>query len=122
MPNISFDPIALLRLTQLADSALPIGSTAHSYGLETLAVEQELTVERLQTFLEDYVQEAGALDAAFCFASYSVASLTDRDEFVVRWLALNARAGAMRVARESRAASATLGRRFLQLVGGLEEE
>ncbi len=122
MPNISFEPTALLRLMQLADSALPIGSAAHSYGLETLAVEQELTVEWLQTFLEDYVQEVGALDASFCCTSYSLVALADRDEFVTRWLALNARAGAMRVARESRTASATLGRRFLQLIGALEEE
>jgi urease accessory protein len=122
MPNISLDPTALLRLMQLADSALPIGSTAHSYGLETLAVEQELTVERLQTFLEDYVQEAGTLDASFCCTSYSLVALTDSYEFLELWLALNARASAMKVARESRAASATLGRRFLQLVGALQEE
>jgi urease accessory protein len=122
MPNISFDPIVLLRLMQLADSALPIGSTAHSYGLETLVVEQGLTVDLLPTFLEDYLQESGALDASFCCTSYSLVSLVDRDEFIVRWQTLNARASAMKVARESRAASATLGRRFLQLVGALEEE
>jgi urease accessory protein len=122
MPNISFDPTALLRLIQLADSALPIGSTAHSFGLETLAAEQELTVAQLQIFLEDYVQEVGTLEASFCCTSYSLSKLQDRDEFVSRWLSLNARAGAMKLARESRSASATLGRRFLQLVGALEEE
>jgi urease accessory protein len=122
MPNITLDHIALLRLIQLADSALPIGSTAHSFGLETLAAEQELTVAQLQIFLEDYVQEVGTLEASFCCTSYSLSTLQDRDEFVSCWLTLNARAGAMKLARESRSASATLGRRFLQLVGALEEE
>ncbi len=55
------DSLAFLRLLQLADSALPIGATAHSFGLETLAAEELLRVEQLEAFLHDYLEETGTL-------------------------------------------------------------
>ena len=110
---------SLLGLLQLADSALPIGSTAHSFGLETLVAEGILTVDQLEQFLTDYMQEMGRLESAFCRQGYQLASVTDESEFVTGWLALHNRLGAFKIARESRTASATLGRRFLQLVCGL---
>ena len=118
---MQLDDLKLLRLMQLADSALPIGSTAHSFGLEALVVEEGLGVEQLESFLRDYVQEVGTLEAVFCRSAYRLASLTDVDAFAERWLTLNARLSAFKTARESRSASATLGRRFLQLVYSLEE-
>jgi urease accessory protein len=111
----------LLRLLQLADSALPIGSTAHSFGLETLTEEDELDVAQLELFLQAYLAEAGTLEAAFCRRSYNIASQIDTATFERQWLALNNDLGAFKTARESRVASATLGRRFLQLVASLEE-
>jgi hypothetical protein len=59
------DEISLLRLLQLADSALPVGGSAHSYGLETLAQEGSLESENLEDFLCGYLEETAALDAAF---------------------------------------------------------
>ena len=108
--------LRLLRLLHLADSALPIGGMAHSFGIETLAAEGSLNVERLPQFLEDYVAEAGAMDAAFCRAAHALAGPAFSEE---KWLDLNRRRSALQPSRESRAASATLGRRFLELASGL---
>jgi urease accessory protein len=107
-----------LQLQQLSDSALPIGAAAHSFGLETLVEDGALTVEQLGLFLQDYIVETGALEAAFCRASYQVGTgKVDVD----RWLTLNIQLDALKMARESRAASTALGRRFLQLALDLED-
>jgi urease accessory protein len=114
---------ALLQLLQLADSALPIGTAAHSFGLETLVAENWLEVEHLDAFLHDYLAEAGALECTFCLLGQRLgAHLSDMPLSTVldQWLALNARLSAFKMARESREASATLGRRLLHLAQGLE--
>jgi len=97
---------------QLADSALPIGSGAHSFGLETLVAEELLDAETLDCFLRGYLQETGILEAAFCRAAYR--------EAAAGWAELNQRLSARKPAQESRAASLTLGRRLLQLFVALE--
>lgn len=113
------DELQLLRLLQLADSALPIGATAHSFGLETLAEEGLLTVEELDGFFSSYLEEAGVMEAAFCRAAHQLASAADAQFPVRRWRALNQHLSALRPAREARSGSAVLGRRFLQLINGL---
>ncbi len=115
------DYLALLRLMQLADSALPIGATAHSFGLETLVVEEKLEVTQLGPFLRDYLEEAGVVESAFCRLGYRLVSQTDPALFTAQWLALNERSSAIKTARESRAASAALGRRFLKLLLSLDD-
>jgi urease accessory protein len=60
----------------------------------------------------------GALEAAFCWAAYQVGA--EKAAFD-RWLDLNIRLDALKMARESRAASTTLGRRLLQLALDLEQ-
>jgi urease accessory protein len=109
-------PMPLLWLLQLSDTALPIGALNHSFGLETLAAEESLSADRLESFLHDYLQEVGALELHFCGGAYRLGI----DRFPIqRWLQLNAKLSAFKLARESRSASATLGRRFLRLVNGL---
>lgn len=112
------DDLNLLRLIQLADSALPIGSTAHSCGLETLVDDGVLTVAKLADFLRNQICETGSLEAAYCLAAHALA---ETDSFVTDWLRLNMRLDAIKTARESRAASAALGRRLLQLVRELTD-
>jgi urease accessory protein len=108
MPN---GETALLRLLHLADSALPIGGAAHSFGLETLSDEGSLTPENVETFLIAYLEETGALEAVFVRRSWNGGN----------FLALSEELSARKLARESREASLKLGRRFAGLVNGMLE-
>jgi Urease accessory protein UreF len=126
--------LTFVQLLQLADSALPIGATAHSFGLETLTSEEDVCVEQLVDFCYDYLRECGTLECTFCLLSYRLlttiaentttthSDMNLNDSALQPWLALNMRLSAYKPARESRNASATLGRRLLQLAAALEEQ
>jgi len=116
------DALAELRLLHLADSALPIGALAHSFGLESLTSREMLTTRDLADFLRTYLEEAGMMEAVFCRAAFrlSVAAASE-DDFAARWLALNNQLSARKPARESRAASASLGGNFLQVALNLAD-
>lgn len=104
--------MALLRLLQLADSALPIGALAHSFGLETLVSSELLAPEDLPSFLGGFLEESGTMQAVFCRAGYRAA----REFSKGQWVELNHRLSTLQLARESRAADGGLGRRFLTMV------
>ncbi len=105
----------LLRLLQIADSALPIGALSHSFGVESLASEGGLNVQELPHFFTEWLAGAGHTEAVCCVLGHR--AMTAKD-----WQRLNAFASAMRPARESRDASLRLGRRFLKLAAALEPD
>jgi len=107
----------LLWLLQLSDSALPVGAMNQSFGLENLVAEESLNNDQLETFLNAYLGEVGWFEGLFCSVSHRLGTDAADAEFQVQqWLDLNVRFSAFKLARESRVASATLGRRFLGLV------
>jgi urease accessory protein len=113
--------LAFLQLLQLADSALPIGSQAHSFGLESLVADGLVTPQTLAVFLHEYSTELGRVDGFFCRAGYRLRGVED-SQFTSAWVQLNDQLSALRLARESRAASASLGRRLLTLAATLTTE
>lgn len=103
------DETALLRLLHLADSAIPIGSAAHSFGLETLADEEILTPDKVEAFLTAHIEEAGTLEVAYVRRAWHSTDLRTLSEEL----------SARKLARESRDASLKLGRRFAEFVNGM---
>jgi urease accessory protein len=108
-----------LRLLHLADSALPIGGLAHSFGLESLVEKGLLGPVNLEEFLRGYLEETGFLEAVFCREGFGLGARPCAETFATEWVGLNERLSAMKPARESRAGSGSLGKNFLAAVAGL---
>ena len=92
------DDLMWLRLMQLADSAVPIGAAAHSFGLETLVEDGTVSVPVLTAFLSDYLRETGMLEVSYCLSAH--ACVAYNEEFASAWLALNMRLDALKTARD----------------------
>jgi urease accessory protein len=108
--------LAYLQLLHLADSALPIGALAHSFGLETLVSRALLKVSDLESFLRGYLEESGMAEATFCREAFHLASNRGKNFSIERWRHLNASLSAMKPARETRSCCGALGRNFLMAV------
>ncbi|MGD0427138.1 MAG: urease accessory UreF family protein [Candidatus Acidiferrales bacterium] len=114
--------LADLQLLHLADSALPIGALAHSFGLESLTACELLTTRDLPDFLRAYLEECGMMEAVFCRAAFRLpATVASENEFAIRWFALNNLLSARKPGRESRAGSGSLGGNFLQVALNLTD-
>jgi urease accessory protein len=113
------DILSFLKLLQLADSALPIGSLAHSFGLESLIADGDIEAgssASLAWYLEDCLAESLLADAVFCREAHTRAA---QNALVVD---LNRHLSALRLARESREASLTLGHRFAALAAAVQPD
>jgi urease accessory protein len=114
--HVERDALADLRLLHLADSALPIGALAHSFGLESLTACEMLTTRDLPNFLQTHLEEAGTMESVFCREAFRLpAASASENDFATRWLQLNNQLSARKPARESRAGSGSLGGNFLQV-------
>jgi urease accessory protein len=119
--------LSVLQLLQLADSALPVGSMSHSFGLEAIVFDEDIesTVPNcptsLERYLEDSLSEWMLVDAVFCRAAHSRA-LQGGFNLGNPVRDLNEQSSALRLARESREASLTLGRRFAALAAALHPD
>jgi urease accessory protein len=80
-----------------------------------------VTAASLATLLPDYLLEVGVLEAA-CWRGAYVIGAEWQEPSIPLWLLLNRRLSALRLARESRAASAALGRRFLALAADVTQQ
>lgn len=111
--------LSVLYVLQLADSALPVGSLSHSFGLEALVFDEDIEwgvqscPASVRWYLEDSLTESLLPDAVFCREAHGRGSegraVSD----------LNRQVSALRLARESREASLTMGRRFAALAASL---
>jgi len=118
-PTRMLPSLADLRLLHFADSAMPIGALAHSFGLESLASRELLQPSSLSGFLREFLLEAGLVEAVFCRQSFRLAAPQQGAFSPDRWLELNGLLSARKLARESRNGSASLGQNFLIAVATL---
>ena len=105
----------LLRLLQVSDSAFPTGSFSHSMGLEAFAEAGELaSAEDLRRLVGLYLRAMATSDCVALRASWGAGleGLIHTDHLL----------SAIKLSREPRAASSSMGKRFLLSVAALGVE
>jgi urease accessory protein len=107
------EPLALLAILRLADSALPVGGYTLSHGLETCAaLDLIATPAALETLLVSYLHDViGPTDAVACAASWAAVAAADLAGVV----AIDRALYALKTAREARDGATRAGRRLLAL-------
>jgi urease accessory protein len=115
LPVRGSDVLPLLRLVQLADSGLPIGSFAYSHGLETLLAEQWMTTEHeLAELLPRFVaQSLRHQQLPACFTAWAARSLE-------RVFSTDRRLDASFSLPGERQSSCAVGRRLAKLAGEVD--
>ncbi|MGZ5135849.1 MAG: urease accessory protein UreF [Flavitalea sp.] len=109
----------LLNLLQLSDPVLPIGSFAHSHGLETY-VQKGLVRDKstaMDFIFQMLSQNLLYTDAAFVSLSYDAAMKKDIEELK----SLDVECTAVKIPKEIRQASQKLGNRLLKIFPGVED-
>ncbi|MGE7093601.1 urease accessory protein UreF [Lysinibacillus sp. NPDC048646] len=108
---------SLLRLLQIHDSAFPIGSYTHSYGMETYIQEELIrTKQQLIAFCKSYLfHNLVCGDALIIQDAFHAAK--ERNE--KRLAELDELCGAIKLAKESRDASVNVGKQFVRTVAPL---
>lgn len=112
--NIEDTNTSLLYLMHVLDSAFPIGSYTHSFGMETYIQHDEIrTKEDLFRFCKSYICENLLYnDAIFVKESY----LATKNKNWPQLLLLDEICDATKGASESREASRIIGKQFLQAI------
>lgn len=105
---------SLLRLLQIHDSAFPIGSYTHSYGMETYIQEdiirtKEQLIDYCKAYLFHNLVHGDALIIQEAFHAAQAGDMTYLKE-------LDELCGAMKLAKESRDASVNVGKQFMRTV------
>ncbi len=109
----------LLHLMQIHDSAFPIGSYTHSFGMETyIQADKIRTKSDLLTYCKSYLQHnLGCGDAIIVKEAYHLAKEQNIEELI----RLEKKTDAIKLAEEARNGSVMIGRQFLKTVLPLEQ-
>jgi len=111
--------LSILQLLQIHDSAFPIGSYTHSYGMETYIQEDLIcTKDQLIEFCQAYLFHNLVYgDAIIIQEAFHAAKERDVDHLSE----LDELCGAMKLAKESKEASVNVGKQFMRTVAPLME-